>query len=194
MIPVCGRRGRDAKKVNQQLEFDWKGMKDLTHQLQDLNQMEQKEFTNAIGFTFEHSPWIAEQAWEHRPFSSICELHQTMINILKEAEKEKILTLIRAHPDLATRVKMTPESVAEQKGVGLDQLTEDERNEFLKLNQLYTNKFNFPFIMAVQGQDKEAIKRAMQQRLHEDYEVEYKKALQEVFKIAKFRLEDVIEI
>lgn len=47
--------------------------------------------------------------------------------------------------------------------------------------------------MAVKGQTKESILAAMKQRVHKAYEEEYHIALDEVYKIAGFRLNDFLK-
>ena len=116
-----------------------------------------------------------------------------MIDIVQNAEESKQLALLRAHPDLGTRLQMSEVSQKEQAGVGLDKLTKEEFAEFVSLNKRYVTKFNFPFIMAVKGQNKESILLAMKQRVHNAYEEEYRIALQEVYKIAGFRLDDIFK-
>lgn len=167
-------------------------MKALSLKVGELNQMNKVSFVEEIGFVFEHSPWIAEQAWNLRPFSSVSGLHETMVNIVNEAETNKKLELLKAHPDLSAKVRMTPESEQEQSGAGLDRLSPKERQEFLNLNETYTVEFGFPFIMAVRENTKDSIKAAMKLRLANDRETELKTALQEIYKIARFRLDDLI--
>lgn len=164
----------------------------MTYTLENFNRMDQTAFTGVLGFIYEHSPWVAEKAWNSRPFFSVSQLHETMVNVVEEAEMDEKLNLLRAHPDLASRVEMTSESVNEQKGVGLDQLSQEENAEFLSLNQAYTKKFEFPFIMAVRGQNKQLIRLAMQERIENTRLAELEMALQEVHKIARFRLDDLI--
>ncbi len=160
--------------------------------IEQVNQMKKEEFISKVGWVFEHSPWIAEQAWERRPFPSGEALLQTMITIVQKAEASAQLQLLRAHPDLGTRLKITDASHKEQAGAGLDKLTKDEYEEMASLNQQYVNTFGFPFIMAVKGQSKEAIVSAMKERIHHPYEQECTRALQEVYKIAAFRLNETI--
>ncbi|WP_419954236.1 2-oxo-4-hydroxy-4-carboxy-5-ureidoimidazoline decarboxylase [Neobacillus niacini] len=156
-----------------------------------VNQMKKEEFVQKIGWVFEHSPWVASGAWGNLPFESCEHLIQTMIDIVQNAEESKQLALLRAHPDLGTRLQMSEISQKEQKGAGLDKLTKEEFEEFVSLNQSYVNKFNFPFIMAVKGQSKETILASMKQRIHNSYEEEFNIALREVYKIAGFRLNDI---
>lgn len=172
-------------------EFERTGW--MVYKLNALNQMNQGEFTEAIGSIYENSPWITEQAWYKRPFSTVQELDRLMENIVNEATVTEKLELIKAHPDLGASVEMTSDSVKEQKGAGLDQLTKAEKEELLTLNQTYIEKFSFPFIMAVRGQDKRKITEGLKKRVKEDYETELGTALKEIFKIASFRLDDLVE-
>ena len=158
----------------------------------EVNQMNKEEFVQKVGWVFEHSPWVACTAWERIPFESRDTLLQTMIEIVQNAEESKQLALLRAHPDLGTRLQMTEVSQKEQAGAGLNQLSKEEFEEFVSLNQRYVQKFKFPFIMAVKGQTKESILAAMKQRVHNAYEEEYHIALDEVYKIAGFRLNDIL--
>ncbi|MEH7304800.1 2-oxo-4-hydroxy-4-carboxy-5-ureidoimidazoline decarboxylase [Neobacillus drentensis] len=145
-----------------------------------------------VGWVFEHSPWVGSLVWESLPLNSREELLQTMVTVVKNAEEALQLALLRAHPDLGTRLKISEVSEKEQAGAGLDRLSKDEHKEFLSLNQKYVEQFGFPFIMAVKGQTKETILAAMQQRVGNTYEQEFQTALNEVYKIAGFRLNDVI--
>ncbi|TCP21655.1 urate oxidase/2-oxo-4-hydroxy-4-carboxy-5-ureidoimidazoline decarboxylase [Scopulibacillus darangshiensis] len=160
--------------------------------LKEINQMDQETFTETLGFIFEHSPWVARQAWMSRPFSSLSGIHSRMAEMVERASIGKKLALIRAHPDLATRVKVTEASRQEQAGAGFDKLSEEEYEEFLSLNQAYTKKFSFPFIKAVRGHNKDSIKRAMIERLKNNKQAELDLAIQEIYKIASFRLDNLI--
>jgi len=161
--------------------------------IEDVNQMNKEEFVSAVGWVFEHSPWVARAAWESLPLYSREELLQRMVTVVKNAEEAVQLALLRAHPDLGTRLIISEVSQKEQAGVGLDRLTMDEHKEFMSLNQRYVEQFGFPFIMAVKGQNKGTILAAMKVRVANAYEQEFLTALNEVYKIVGFRLTDLIE-
>jgi 2-oxo-4-hydroxy-4-carboxy-5-ureidoimidazoline decarboxylase len=160
--------------------------------IENINQMNRELFVQTLGWLFEDSPWVASNALESLPFKSRDELLQTMITIVKKSEKHRQLGLLRAHPDLGTGLQMSEISQKEQAGVGLNKLTKEELAEFVSLNQNYVEKFGFPFIMAVKGQNKETILSAMKERLGSTYDQEFETALDEVYKIARFRLGDTI--
>ena len=50
---------------------------------------------------YENSAWVAEGAWEDRPFGTIDDLHAAMERVVRSATPQKQLALIQAHPDLA---------------------------------------------------------------------------------------------
>lgn len=160
--------------------------------LQEVNELTLEGFVEAFGPLFEHSPWVAERAWSSRPFIAKQDLISSLEREVWRADREEQLALLRAHPDLGTRVRMTDHSVNEQAGAGLNQLSPEEYEQFLQLNKQYTEAFQFPFIMAVKGQTKETIREALSHRIHREMEEEMGKALQEVCKIGRFRLEAVL--
>jgi 2-oxo-4-hydroxy-4-carboxy-5-ureidoimidazoline decarboxylase len=56
----------------------------------------------------------------------------------------------------------------------------------------YRKKFGFPFVFATQGSDEAARAEALQRRLKSPAEQEFQVALGHVFRIARFRLEEVV--
>lgn len=162
-------------------------------QLWQLNTLGRELFVHQLGSVFEHSPWVAENAWKRRPFHSVNWLLESMMQAVKEAPEERILALLRAHPDLASRVSMTADSSLEQQSAGLDMLTPHEFERFAELNAAYTEKHGFPFIIAVRGKTKADILDAMAERLNHTRLQERGQALLEVQRIAELRLRDRIE-
>ena len=114
-----------------------------------------------------------------------------MLDIYENYEKNKILEILNAHPELAVAKKMTSESVSEQASAKLNQCSNDEYEEFKKLNSEYKKKFNFPFIIAVKGKDKNEILNNFRQRIQSDVESEFLEAKKQVKKIATFRLNEI---
>ncbi|NGM82512.1 2-oxo-4-hydroxy-4-carboxy-5-ureidoimidazoline decarboxylase [Paenibacillus sp. 7124] len=160
--------------------------------LSKINGMNNEEFVETLGGIFEHSPWVAESAYACRPFGSVGELHDAMTEAVRSAGQEKTLSLLRAHPDLATRLQVTPLSAAEQKGAGLDRLTPEEFELLSVLNKKYTEKFQFPFILAVRGKNKDDIIQSISERVNLPAEEEWNRALFEIGKITRFRLDDLL--
>ena len=151
-------------------------------------------FITRYGGIYEHSPWIAEQAFPRaKGITDPAHLADVMSAIVDAAGREAKLALIRAHPDLADRAAvrdgLTAASSEEQASAGLDQCTEDEYARFQSLNERYKEKFGFPFVMAVRGRHRSDILAAFEQRLGNDRETEMATAIREIHKIARLRLE-----
>jgi 2-oxo-4-hydroxy-4-carboxy-5-ureidoimidazoline decarboxylase len=158
----------------------------------ELNSLERTQFVSAIGWVFEHSPWVAERAWKMRPFADAQALHRAMVDQVERSLPEEQLALLRAHPDLGTRARVSDASSAEQAGAGLDQLTQTEFERLRRLNEVYRDKFGFPFLFAVKGSTKHDILEALERRAQSSREEEYLVALDQVYRIARFRLEDTL--
>lgn len=162
-----------------------------------LDQLGRAAFVAALGGIFEHSPWVAEQAWERRPFGDLATLHRSMVSIVAAAGRERQLALIRAHPELAGAAAragaLTAASHQEQGSAGLDTAGSDELARFRALNERYRTRFGFPFVMAVKGKSKAEILAAFTERLAQSPEAEFDRALEEIARIARLRLETLIE-
>ncbi len=153
-------------------------------------------FVAAFADIYEHSPWVAEKAFDLGVDSSIDDidgLHSRMADILLSADHPAQLALINAHPDLAgkaaVRGELTEASTSEQSGAGIHECTAEEFQRFTELNDAYKAKFAFPFIMAVKGSNRHQILAAFEERIHNSTEAEFTRALAEINKIALFRLQ-----
>lgn len=160
--------------------------------METLNALDREGFIESTGWIFEHSPWVAERAWTRRPFATIDALHQAMVDQVEAASPQEQLALLRAHPDLGTRARVSDASAAEQAGAGLDHLTPLELEQLLSLNAAYRDKYGFPFLFAVRGSTRQDVLTALAQRFMNIPEDEYREALNQVYRIARFRIEDSI--
>ncbi|MEB3355215.1 MAG: 2-oxo-4-hydroxy-4-carboxy-5-ureidoimidazoline decarboxylase [Synechococcales bacterium] len=162
----------------------------MNYSLSQLNQMPQAEFTAALGDVFEQTPAIAHATWHQRPFASLEELHQAMVQVLHTLSPEEQLALIQAHPELGSKARMADASVAEQAGAGLNCLRAEVYERFQSLNQRYRAAFGFPFIIAVKHHTQDSILAAFEQRLTHSPQEERRQALAEIAQIAWLRLVD----
>jgi 2-oxo-4-hydroxy-4-carboxy-5-ureidoimidazoline decarboxylase len=164
--------------------------------LSELNRVERAAFVAALGDIFEHSPWVAERAFGDRPFASIGALHAAMLAAVDRAIASEQMCLLRAHPELAgkaaPRGQLTPASTSEQSGAGLHQCSPEEFARLTELNERYTAKFGFPFIIAVKGLDRGAILREFARRVELDPASEQAEAIRQIGKIARHRLEALV--
>ena len=160
--------------------------------LADLNKLDRPAFVKAVGWVFEDSPWVAERAWVRRPFRNLDHLHEAMVKEAASATRSEQLALLRAHPDLGTRLNMSAASQREQLGAKLSNLTETELKKFRELNAAYREKFGIPFLYAVKDSTKRDILNALESRRLRPVYVEHAEALTQVYRIARFRLEETI--
>jgi 2-oxo-4-hydroxy-4-carboxy-5-ureidoimidazoline decarboxylase len=164
--------------------------------LSQLNLMDRSAFVCNAGWVYEHSPWVAERAWEDRPFSTMDELCVAMEKAVRSATSEQQLALIQAHPDLAGRLssvtELTPASRSEQSGAGLHQLSIAETELLALNNALYREKFGFPFVLCVRLNNAEAILGSFSERLKNTRAAEIGVALAEISKIVRLRLADFV--
>ena len=160
--------------------------------IEQINQSEPAGFVAALGDIFEASPWVAEQAFQARPFADGAALLAAMRDVVEHAALDRQLALIRAHPELAVhraaRAGLGRDSAREQAGAGLDRLSEPEFALFRRLNRAYRERFAIPFVIAVRGLDKDAILAALRTRLAGDRAAELHQALRNIYRIAEFRL------
>ncbi|MGK7911069.1 MAG: 2-oxo-4-hydroxy-4-carboxy-5-ureidoimidazoline decarboxylase [Synechococcus sp.] len=165
----------------------------MKYKLLTINEMGQDTFSEVFGGIFEHSPDLARQAWDRRPFTDVSDLYQALLRAQQALSTSDKIALIQAHPDLGSQVKMTEASIQEQTGAGLDRLNAAEFELFTRLNGAYREKFGFPFVMAVRGQTKDTILNAFAERIENTNDSEIERAMAEIAAIAKFRLYDLID-
>ena len=162
-------------------------------ELSNLNDMSDEDFVTTLGDIFEHSPWVAEAVVDRRPFQSLRSLHAAMVEAVGEAGRRKQRELICAHPDLAGKAaragELTDDSAREQAGAGLDALSDDEYRRFRDLNDRYQARFGFPFIIAAREHDRASILQSFEERLDNEDREEFRRALCEIAKIARYRLD-----
>ena len=164
--------------------------------MEQVGDLDRPAFVARFGGVFESSPWIADRAWDAGPFADVDALHRAMRAVVAAAPRDRQLALIRAHPDLAGRAAvagdLTPESTAEQASAGLDRLTPEQFARITALNDAYRERFGFPFVICAREHDVAGILDAMERRLTNSPDGEVPIALEEIGRIARLRLEDLV--
>ena len=165
------------------------------------SRMDREKFVAKFGGVFEHSPWIAERAFDLElgaAHDSAGGLHSALCRMFRSASETERLGVLAAHPDLAGKLAvaklLTPESAGEQASAGLDALTDSERARFTDLNKAYVEKFGFPFIIAVKGKTKAEILKAFEMRIGNGRTAEFTAACKQVERIALLRLKDLLPL
>jgi N-carbamoyl-L-amino-acid hydrolase len=170
--------------------------------LDQLNAASLDEASSLLDGLYEHSPWIARDALEQRPFASLAQLKAALAQVVTQAPEAAQLALLRAHPELAGKAmvdkSLTTESTNEQNKAGLTQCTPAEFEKIQALNAAYNAKFGFPFILAVRGPrglglSKAEIIATLERRLQGQPDYERQECLRHVHRIAEIRLNDKFE-
>ena len=160
--------------------------------IKKVNQLSENEFIGTFGNVFEKTNWIANKAFNSKPYKDFDEFRSTIITIYENSSKEDCLKIFNAHPELAVEKKLTEDSHKEQKGANLNRCNNEEFSEFKNLNIEYRNKFGFPFIIAVKGKNKKEILNNFRKRIKNEINLEFNEAKEQVKKIATFRLNEII--
>ena len=161
--------------------------------IDNINDLNKSDFLSIFGNVFEKTESVALEAFESKPFKNFEDIVLKMLNIYENYEKNKILEILNAHPELAVAKKMTSESISEQASAKLNQCSNDEYEEFERLNKDYKKKFGFPFIIAVKGKNKDEILNNFRNRIQNNFEIEFEEAKNQVKKIASLRLEGILK-
>ena len=167
--------------------------------LDQLNTAPSAWLLQQLGGLYEHSPWIAEQALQQRPFVSLAQFKHAMAQVVTAASREAQLALVRAHPELAGRAMvsqaLTAESTGEQSRAGLSECSPQEFERLQQLNSAYNERFGHPFIVAARGPRGDGLSRqqiiaTFERRLHNPVNTELSECLRNIHRIAEIRLDD----
>ena len=171
----------------------------MTLTLDQINCAPHADALQLLGGLYEHTPWIADLALAARPFKSLPHLKAVLTQVVNTATKTEQLGLLRAHPELAGKAmqdaSLTVESNSEQSSVGLTDCSPEELTTISQLNRAYSEKFGFPFMLAVRGTrghglSKKQIIDTFNRRLHSHPSFELREALRNVARVVELRIND----
>ena len=161
-----------------------------------INNLSKSDFIETFGNVFEKTSWIAEKAYELKPFSDYDTLKKKFLSVYGKCNNEQYLQIFNSHPQLAIEKirdgNLTEHSMEEQLDSSLDICTKEEVEEFIKLNNDYKKKFNFPFIIAVAGLTRKNILNYFRDRIKKNIDEEFEEAKVEVKKIGTIRLNKIL--
>lgn len=165
--------------------------------LAQVNTLGREDFVARFGAVFEHSPWVAEEAWEARPFATLDALHSAMTDAVTRANRNRQVALLGAHPELAGREAkdgaLTPASSTEQGRLGFTALSRADHERMSRLNAVYRDKFGFPAIVALAFHaSRDTVFESVERRIRNDIDTEISEALAQVAKITRARLTKLV--
>jgi 2-oxo-4-hydroxy-4-carboxy-5-ureidoimidazoline decarboxylase len=158
--------------------------------------LDEERFVGHFTGVYEHSPWVAREAWRRRPSADFEALAGAFETAVREAPEDARLALVRAHPELgghqARTGELTEESAAEQTAAGRDRLTAEQARRLHQLNRAYGERFGFPLVISVRGRDPDSILDEGEARLRNSPEQELNRAITQTTRIARLRLRDLV--
>ena len=160
--------------------------------INQINELTKNDFIDIFGNVFEKTYWIADKAFNSKPYKSFDELISIIVQIYENSSEEECLKIFNEHPELAVEKKLTEDSQKEQNSASLNRCNNEEFNEFKSLNIEYKKKFGFPFIIAVKGKNKNEILNNFRERIKNETSKEFNEAKKQVKRIASFRLSEII--
>jgi beta-ureidopropionase / N-carbamoyl-L-amino-acid hydrolase len=172
--------------------------------LTDINTLPLDEVSECLAGLYEHSEWIVRQTLPKRPFASVAQFQWELTQTLAVSSTESQTQLIKAHPELTGKAAvhnahLTLESQNEQSLAGLSFCSPEEYEELKRLNQAYSEKFGFPFVLAVRGPrglglSRQDILLTLKRRLGNTPQYEHQEAIRNIHRIAELRLHEKLAV
>lgn len=159
--------------------------------------MDKTVYMNNFSPLFNKDAWVLAESSQKRPFTGFVDMFESMSKTIDSSDKDKQLSLIKDHPDLACpearQGDIPVSSQEEQKKSGLNSCTAEEAKKLNQLNKAYHDKFGFPFLLAVKGYNKNDIFIEFEDRLKNTPELEFKVAMQQYKKVLLLRMLDLVK-
>lgn len=164
----------------------------------DVNELAPEKFVVMFGNIVELWPQAAKAVVTQRPFDSRHSLHLAFATYLENLSIQEKVAVLQSHPDLAGKLinenEISIDSTNEQNAAGLNQLTEQQKKELIKLSAEYTAKFGFPFVICVRQSNKiERILDGFRERLPNSREIEIENGINQVEHISMLRIDNIVE-
>jgi OHCU decarboxylase len=165
--------------------------------LDQVNNMDRGTFVQTFGRLFQGPSWVAERAYDLRPFEDTHDLRMAFQESLFSAERTEQRDLLSFYPDLGSDAvdgdTRGEESARDQGSVGLTLLNDEDHEEFAHLTEAYRDRFGIPLIVSVRDVDnRNEILKSGWERMQNAPTQEFAAAIIEVAKIANHRFDDLV--
>jgi OHCU decarboxylase len=191
LFNILGGKGQDVGDYGENV-----GEVEENLTVMQANDLDRKAFADRFAPLFQGARWVPEAAYEKRPFVNLNDLRHAFQTAVFDAPRERQVELIRSYPPLSegnTSGDLTRLSARDRAAVGLDRLTPEEREAYRRTNEAYEAKFGFPLVTAIREHTKDTILEDAESRMRHTGEQEVVLSLVEIVKIARMRLEDLME-
>src|SRR6476659_10012145 len=166
--------------------------------LDQVNDMDREQFVNTFGRLVQGPTWVAQRAYDQRPFTDTHDLRISFQEALFSSDRTEQRDLLSFYPDLGSDAvegsePLGEESIKDQSSAGLTLLNDEDHDEFAQLTQAYRERFGFPLIVSVRDVEKrDTILRNGWERMQNSPTQEHAAAMIEVAKIANHRFDDLV--
>ena len=165
--------------------------------LDQVNQMSREDFVSTFGRLFQGPDWVAERAFNRRPFDDTHDLRVAFQEALFTSDRNEQRDLLSFYPDLGSDAAdgedRGEESARDQGAAGLTLLNDEDHEQFAHLTQAYRERFGIPLIVSVRDVEKrDQILRSGWERMQNSPTQEHAAAVIEVAKIANHRFDDLV--
>jgi urate oxidase len=154
--------------------------------------MDKAAFVETFGSIYEHSPWIAERAWE----AELAPVNDTATGLafalrcqFRGANEGERQAVIGAYSSLDGRIKAA-RLIDDPKGAeSLDVMTASQQQQLLELLAAYQQRFGYGAVFVVRDYGTADLLQTLAARLRNDPETELAVASREVERLALLRVE-----
>jgi OHCU decarboxylase len=165
--------------------------------LDQVNEMTRDTFVQTFGRLFQGPEWVAERAYDLRPFKDTHDLRMAFQESLFSAERTEQRDLLSFYPDLGSDAvdgdTRGEESARDQGHAGLTLLNDEDHEEFAHLTEAYRDRFGIPLIVSVRDvENRNQILKSGWERMQNAPTQEFAAAVIEVAKIANHRFDDLV--
>ena len=165
--------------------------------LDQVNHMGRDEFVDTFGRLFQGPSWVAERAYDQRPFADTHDLRVSFQEALFTSDRPEQHDLLPSTRTwAATRWTARAErgvKHAIRRSAGLTLLNDEDHEEFAHLTQAYRERFGIPLIVSVRDVEKrDQILKSGWERMQNSPTQEHAAAVIEVAKIANHRFDDLV--
>ncbi|KAI6661313.1 hypothetical protein LOD99_10037 [Oopsacas minuta] len=152
-------------------------------------------FRNELSGIIEDGAWIAGALFDLKPFVSIEDYYTKLCDFLSQLSVIAQVGIIRCYPQLISTDKTTlsKESTDEHE-MRFKNISTSSTLTIRELNSQYIEKFQFPFISCVKENSVENILELMHARIGNTYQEEVKMNMQQIQRIAWYRLVDKFKL
>ncbi|GJQ65214.1 hypothetical protein Trydic_g7349 [Trypoxylus dichotomus] len=164
--------------------------------MEEVNKLPSDLFIKIFGNVVEHYSYAAIGILKCRPFKRVEDIVEAFTNYLDSLSDNEKIKILQLHPDLAGKLteneELTHESREEQKSAGLDVITPENKSKFNTLNEIYKKKFDFPFVICARENKVQAILSSITDRLQNEHNKELYTGIEEVKKISRLRIYQIV--